>query len=521
MPDLLALEFESRRVLGLDAQVSPSGVRLRNCFEWVMPEDLDPEQDIKGAGEWLKGQLVELGAHGRQVVLTFPREVAVVRRIELPKVADEELPDLVKYQAGLKSARPIDQLALDFIPLPVSDEAEARDVLITTVPKKALSDATSIIVSAGLELHCAGLSPISAGEIMLRDSGAEGQDSLLVTRHGPRVEISLFRGSNLVFSHFTQVAGEGESADNQAVIAAVVRSLMGLTGPVQSQDIKDAALVGSAEEFEALSPALEKRLSARVRILDPFGADGVRVDCDIPQKRSAYAALVGSLLAQTGAKAEPINFLAPRRPPVKPDYTRRRLIIGGAVAALLALTVGGGIYLKVQELNKEIANLKREQQDNAKLLEKGAPLVERAALIEEWAADRRLWLDELIALDQELPESERAFLNRVEFTLGTRNTPAKLTLEGYSRDRVDAIDLGESIVKNDQRYDLRDDDQKRDDKDPYHPWKFNAELLLKPDAPPVKITTAKPVSETSTQEAETPEKTDSSETDKPEEETAS
>jgi len=502
MPDLLALEFESNKVLGIDAQVSPTGVRIRKCFELEIPESLDLTTNPTEAGEWLKQQLKDLSVQATQAVATLPREIAVARHIAMPDVPDEELPELVKFQAGLKSALPLDQLALDFLPLPQAEGTDARDVLITTVPKQALQEIKAITEAAGLQVITAGLSPVSAAEVALRSashSTEKATGSLVVTRHGPRVEISILKGANVVFSHFTQIASPTEADANPAIIAAIARSMMGLTGPITNQEVTHAWLIGSQEEFGALAPALEKRLNPSVQILDPFETTGVTVRTELPRNRSAYSALVGSLLAQSQPLAAPVDYLAPRRPPVKPNHARRRAIIGTAAAACLALAVGGTMYFKINKLNKTIAGMRADKQRLDELAERGEPILQKMQLLDEWTADRQLWLDEMAALNRYLPPTDRAFFNQIQFNLGTGNNPPKISLDGFSRERGDAIELGERIIRHqDQRYGLFQDGQKPDDKDPYHPWKFDMELLLNDDAPAVKLTTAKPKADSKT-----------------------
>jgi len=402
---------------------------------------------------------------------------------------------LVKYQAGLKSSLPLDRLALDFLPLPKSPERETRDVLLTTVPKKSLESAISATSAAGLTLTAAGVSPVSAAEVVTRSTHdsqpGSSASSLIVTRHGLRVEISLLKGPHIAFSHSAQVAGEGEQADNQAIIAAVARSLMGLSGPVQSRDINRAYLLGSNEEFEVLAPALEKRLSPDVEILDPFAVAGVIVKTTLPENRSSYAALVGSLLAQSGAQAATINFLAPRKPPVKPDHTRSRALMAGAAAAILAVSFGGYLYFKTSALDKEIARLKDLESQIAGQVEANESILKSVELIGEWADVREEWLDELVVFSRQMPPPDRAFLTQWKLDLGTADAGAKLSLDGYSRERKDVIEFSDRLLK-DSRYQLEVHDSTPDKNDPFHPWKLDVEVRIEPDAPPVELTAITP-----------------------------
>lgn len=496
MPDILALEFDKQKILGIEAQVTASSVRIHRHFELEIPDSIDPANDPKIAGEWLKEQLTAQGVKSTQVVATFPREIAVVRLIEMPDVPDENLPDLVKYQIGMKSSLPLTQLALDFLPLPKRGDASAREVLMATIPKQALNETIALTAAAGLTLVAAGLSPVSAAEVVLRASPELISDSshasLIVTRHGPRVEISLLQGRHIVFSHSTQVAGESAAVDNQAVLAAVARSLMGLTGPIQSEDINRVSLLGSPQEFEALAPALETRLNATVQVLDPFGLPQVHAAATLSENGSSYAALVGSLLAQGDALAETIDFLAPRKALVKPDHTRRRVILGAASAACIAALFGGWMSFQVKSLNATIKSLQADEVAADKMLKQGKPILDSAELVGEWADVHTLWLDELVALSKELPPPDRAFLDHVQLDLNAVDARGKMSLVGYSRERLDVEKLSKRFLAQTERFQLQHPTSRPDKKDPFHQWKFDVDVLLKKDAPPVKLTVVVP-----------------------------
>src|SRR6516165_2925368 len=114
MPDYLAMEWEHAHVCGVLAQVSPGKVHVTRTF--VIPR---PNVSASGSGavsqlDWLRPELAKLGIGGAALLVALPRDEAIVKRIELPDVADEELPAMVKLQAGAKSSVAIDDLCLDF-----------------------------------------------------------------------------------------------------------------------------------------------------------------------------------------------------------------------------------------------------------------------------------------------------------------------------------------------------------------------------------------------------------------------
>ena len=118
MPDFIALDWEHLQVCGLDAEVTAAGVRVHQAFTLTWPEGKSPDVDALAAGGWLHEQFQSLGLTAKSVLVTVPREDAVVRVLEVPDVPDAELPDVVRFQAAAKSTRPLDTQLLDYLPLP-------------------------------------------------------------------------------------------------------------------------------------------------------------------------------------------------------------------------------------------------------------------------------------------------------------------------------------------------------------------------------------------------------------------
>src|SRR6516164_7225447 len=139
MADLLAIEWEHEQICGVRADVSSGRVRVQRTF--VIPK---PTTSSSSSGplkiDWLKPELLKLGISGGQVLVALPRDEAIVKRLELPEVPDAELPVMVRFQAGAKSSVALDELSLDFIPLPKRSDVPGREVLLATVPRQPMDE---------------------------------------------------------------------------------------------------------------------------------------------------------------------------------------------------------------------------------------------------------------------------------------------------------------------------------------------------------------------------------------------
>src|SRR6478609_3583155 len=112
MADLLALSWDRRRLSGIEVSSGGASPRISGGFSVEWPEQTP-------TASWLRDTLRRFGVSTRHVALALPREDTVLRLLELPLVADDEMPTLVRFQAAARSAQSLEQLLLDYLPLPV------------------------------------------------------------------------------------------------------------------------------------------------------------------------------------------------------------------------------------------------------------------------------------------------------------------------------------------------------------------------------------------------------------------
>ena len=241
MSDFIAIDLEPHRICGVEASVERGSVRLRKSFSLEVPESISVD-DPQGLGEWLKGELRRQRTSAGQVCISLPREDVIVRHLEVPDVSDDELPDLVRYQSAAKSSIPLDQLTLDFLPLPQRSDATVRDVLVATVHHDRIKRLRTIASAAGLDLQSVGVSSVSTAAIVAleeqRIDHSAGEVSVAIAQHGDRVEISILVEGHLHFTHSTQaMPGTGQQAP---ILAEISRSLVAL----QSRPLLDGRLSG-------------------------------------------------------------------------------------------------------------------------------------------------------------------------------------------------------------------------------------------------------------------------------------
>ena len=481
MPDYLALEWDHDQISGLHAHVSGGRVRVRRAF--VLPR---PSIAVAGSGPlpiaWLKTQLAERGISGGEVLVALPRDEVVVKRVDLPETSDDELPVIVRFQAAAKSSVPLDELSLDFIPLPRRSEIPGREVLMATVPKQTLEEIRLLCENAGLKLQKVGLTPAVVAELVARSEPPASDDlagaSLVVSEHGNRLEISVLRRSHLLFSHSARLPSEGGAHDPHTMIPEVSRSLVALRGAIPDVKIERAWTLLEPASHGPMAEALRKRLSCEVERIDPQAA----VDWDGPIEPGIDPTLltgpIGLLLAKADPRVPALDFLAPRQPPVKRDLRKRKLIMAGSGVAVLVALLAGNHWLKLRAFDAEIDELTMTRTDQAAQLKAGEPVLKSAGLIDQWEKSGTPWLDQLKDLTARMPSTDRVYLKNLELVPRTNSIPPKIKFEALARERADVLSLSDKLLAADERYRVQPPTHKSSSEDQYYAWQFNGEITL-------------------------------------------
>lgn len=513
MPDFVALDWEKHELNGLEADVTRSAVRVHRCFCLAWPEHLAPDEEPEEAGRWLRSELKRLGVGARRALISLPRDEAVVRQFDVPDVSDEELPELVRLQAETKLSSSLDQLVIDFLPLPRVADLAVRPVLLVSISRQRLEQIRRIVEQAGLELAAVGMSSAATAELVARVEEEQGIDpdetSLTVTRDERRVEISLMRRRHLLFSHSMQLPGDDDRQDSRLILAEIRRSLGAHSRTDAGITVSRGWIIGGEDEHRTLSGMMTDQLDCEVGTIDPLAAPNVTVlpgaaedeallmlDQGGVRTHAPYAAPMGMLLASRQPTVEAVDFLNPRRAVERVD--RRKLKIGLAAAAvvLIAGSTFGGMTWYVGTVEADID----VQQDKLARLEeritKGQPAMEAAAAVSQWDDHRVDWLqrlDEVNRLLQVLPgETERIGTDRIyvsnfRFSPLTGSAAGHVYATGLARTRRDVEQVYQRLSL--RNYGVQAHAINRTSKDPDYPYSFQLDLTIASSSADEKPTT--------------------------------
>lgn len=493
MADYLAIDFDNQQLCGFEASVTKGALRLRRAFTLALPSEeqlrneTDDESDLSATerrrrlGEWLRQEWTQRKITARQVLVSLPRDRAVVRSLEVPDVPDRELPDIVRLQAETKISSALDSLRIDFLPLAKREGAETRDVLLATVGRETAEDITALLEAADCEVATLGLSSVAVAETVRQVEEKRNLPaglSLVVAPCGGRLEISLLRQAELVFTHAAQIHGESPAETRRLLLGEVSRSLMAMQELLAGHNVQRCWVIGPAGKVAPLCDALRERLSCEVFPLEPLRELGLSVEepAEAPLHSACFAGPLGLLLAQAARSANQLDFLHPRQSTRRID--RRTLRTGLIAAAALLVVLAGGFSVwgyqrsletTRQELNRKLQNLKSTTF-------RGRPTLESAEAIRQWMRGRSNLLDEMERLKETFPGTDRIYFT--EFRLrglpGTKKERLRIEAVGFAVERRDVELLKQQLA--DRQYLVKPKPEKLSSRDPKYKYRFELEV---------------------------------------------
>ncbi len=493
MSDFLALDWEHQQVCGLDAEVTKAGTHIRRAFLLKWPEGKSPTADAPAAGGWLNEQFQSLGLTAKRVLVTLPREDAVVRVLEVPNLPDGELPDVVRFQAAAKSTRPLDTQLLDFLPLPPREGVAGREVLVVTIGRELIDTLRVVLSRTGCELAGISLTAPAMVELIARlapkDASSPNAVELTIIRHEQRVEISLLRQRGLLLTHSARLPDDAIEPDRQrqAVVAEVNRSLVALKRQHPELTLSRAWLWGDAEENSELGEVIGKRFNCEVKSVDPLTVPGITFDGpDSVGAHALFTGPVGLLLQQVEPLSGRIDFLHPRQAVVPRDL--RRVLVPAVAAAVLLLMFGawGVRASRVSGLQDEITKTRDaiKTVDTQLKSKTTQDSVKSAESIQKWVDQRVVWLDRFNELSQNMQGTDRRYLTKVTAQPGSGGALGTLRGSGFAKDRDDIEELNTRLTRNDVV--VLPHEIQRPGSDGDYPFRFDLDISWRPTSKDLK-----------------------------------
>lgn len=464
MPKKIAIDWDDSELRLVAAQCTHNSIQVTDAA--LIPiEDGDVAATLRNAIE-------ERGLGKTDTLVAIGRGKAELRDLQLPPVPDDELPDMVRFQAIRSFASAGDSAIVDYL---VTDRnSENVSMLAAAVGPSKLKEIQRTCESAELIAKRIALRPLAASALYFATNKKSNGQTVLVDLLSDDAEIVVARDRKVVFVRTVRLPSVA-AARSSALVAELRRSLMacGASGA------PDQIVLWGRESVHKDDVEKLRDVCGNVQIVNPF--DVVSVDASVsqalPEHVGRLAPLVGLLRNDESGAHRLIDFLNPRKRIVKePNPYARILSIGIPVAVALLLAFFG--YRHLKGLDDQIAALKDVNNSLSDPVKAAGESVARTERIDQFLDGNVNWLDEIRRLAEQMPGSDKLIVQSITGTADVRNGGGKLVVTGGVRNPDTQASFEQAL--RDDMHKVLGEGSKENGKGDYR-WSLNETIMIPGD----------------------------------------
>jgi Tfp pilus assembly PilM family ATPase len=433
-------------------------------------------------GRRLASALAARGIGRLDVLVAVGRSNVELRQLSLPPAPDEELPDMVRFQAMKDFSSLGEDWPLDYVPID-DDPGQPRTVLAAAIDPQQVTQIQATCQQAGLKLRRLVLRPCAGASLYWR-SQTEGRlrARLLVDLLGDEADLTVVIDRKVIFLRTARLPCDPltDPEGVNVLVSEIRRTIAAVQNQLGGRKVESVVLFGSGPAHDALVSLMEERLAMPAEPLDPFAGLELQGDLErsLPEHRGRFAPLLGMLQDELRQSGHAVDFLHPRRRP-EPPSRRRSYLLAVACAAGLVLAVLGYGMLEWRRLGREQQRIEQELQEKEPEVLLAAAEERAAKEIEAWTAGDVVLLEELGRLSEKLPGAKETMFTSFEFrTLGQG---AEMKVEGLARSVETLKEMEEAVTDKSHRVVPKD---KGESGKGSYPLRFGSKVVIQAEGRP-------------------------------------
>jgi type IV pilus assembly protein PilM len=209
---ILGIDIGSYWIKVLELSLTGTGPEIKGLAKKELPSEMRKgEMDPKAVAELIKECLAEGGISSRDVVVMVSGPQVFIRRITMPPMPQDELDEVIPFEATKLVSFPVEQLEVDYIIVGEKEEGgvQNQDILLVVTPKEVVEQQKSIIRAAGLKTVAVTVAPmVSWKTFQLGKKAYEEKVIALLDIGYERTTISLLNNGILEFTRTINLGGD-------------------------------------------------------------------------------------------------------------------------------------------------------------------------------------------------------------------------------------------------------------------------------------------------------------------------
>ncbi len=449
MSKILALEWDDREIRAVLASPQGTDLYVEQIQRIPVNRSGDSGPTTRDFTTALSTAVSDHGWRKLRTLVAVGRSSCELKELSLPPVPDDELPELVRFQAMREFNNLSENSPFDYIPVP-GDPEQPRTVLAAALAPATHKAIGEIVSGAGLQLDQIVLRPCASATLVNDRLPETFHVRLFVDVLATEIDLTVLAGTTPELMRTARLGGEHSGADAQrTILNEIRRTLAAASNSLHGRRIEKIVLCGDGPYQTQLAELLERELKLSIVLFDPLDKMSLsaRLKDNLPAEYSHFAPHLGLLLGATGNRAPLLDFEHPHRKPEVPDQ-KRTYSLAGALAVVVMLALGYWVMSGLWELdaqiaaaNKQITTLnsqKKAQEDSRK----------QNLQIDNWLVSDIPVVQELRAISEKLPDSKKIVVRKIQYTAEKKGGSFTLTGNAANRAAYDELALKLSTLND-------------------------------------------------------------------------
>lgn len=393
----IAIQWSHKRLHVVSGNVQSSSVKIDRAFTIELPAEKTTEQSIaKEVANALKSN----GIGRNDVTIVLGRECVEMRQFDVPPVPADELPELVRMQAGTHFTAFSEDWSLDYVPVKHDQDGMPIAVVAAAVSPQLMKQIKDCVEGAGLKIRHITLRGFSCLE--LANSIAASGCRILAQQTGEELDFAVVNGKDVVLTRTVKMH-DSYSDDELAkrVSQEFKRTTASAAHQLGNSNIDHIIVIGNEGDSRVIFEQLKNDSIADVSYADPavIGSWSDALITSVDGQTSQYGSGVGALLGKSKGQKHVVDILNPRSRP-KEQSKFRKLYFYGGLAAALAICAFGATWFMLDQQKKKISRLAFDLTEIRKTTKSHQDVLAKVAEFDKWKKADTNWLDELDTISQ-------------------------------------------------------------------------------------------------------------------------
>ncbi|MCH8822273.1 MAG: pilus assembly protein PilM [Planctomycetes bacterium] len=451
-PEAIAIDIGRRKLRALYAARTRSKLIVKRVLVEPIPETLSID-DAAALGAWVDDCLIKAKFPKVKTTIAIPRERVGLKRLVIPTIVEDELPDMVRIALSRDLPFDADTAVIDYVIIE-SDEAHTT-VLAVAVPQEVLDFQRQLADAAGISIDRISMRNMGSAALLesLYKSSLQGILAIDITGEG--VEFSVVLDGTIRFARAAELPHLDDATGSaNAVVTETRRTWMSYRIVEESNVVGRAVIFGDLDICDKTAGPVHELLSVTTEVLKNHPL----VKCNAEDMDGVWP--LAGLLLEPLLDVQTIDFAQPRKAPDIAARKRKRILttVGAIAIVFFALWTMANVSLKnlqaqEQELSKERKTLYpdrlRFKRDVLKLKH-----------ARQWELANADWLEHLIQLSTVMPSPDQlvmdSWVGSLEFSkvqydkkkkLWSTPHEVRIVVDGEARDQITVDAFRDALVQ--------------------------------------------------------------------------